>query len=54
MLREEIEEAVRSLKAGKYPGADNLPSELLKNRAEATTIHVSDTPENVGDGGMAE
>ena len=38
MLREEAEEAVRSLKAGKSPGVDNIPSELLKNGGEATTI----------------
>ena len=37
MLREEVEEAVRSLKAGKSPGVDNTPSELLKNGSEATT-----------------
>ena len=38
MLREEVEEAVQSLKAGKSPGVDNIPSELLKNGGEATTI----------------
>ena len=37
LLREEVEEAVRSLKAGKSPGVDNSPSELLKNGGEATT-----------------
>ena len=37
MLREEAKEAVRSLKAGKSPGVDNIPSELLKNGGEAIT-----------------
>ena len=37
VLREEVEEAVRSLKAGKSPGVHNIPSELLKIGAEATT-----------------
>ena len=37
LLREEVEEAVRSLKAGKSPGVDNIPSEWLKNGGEATT-----------------
>ena len=36
MLKEEAEEAVCSLKAGKSPGVDNIPSELLKNGVEAT------------------
>ena len=38
VLREEVEEAVRRLTAGNSPGVDNIPSELLKNGAEATTI----------------
>ena len=37
MLGEKVEEAVSSLKAGKSPGVDNIPSELLKNGGEATT-----------------
>ena len=37
MLGEEVEEAVHSLKAGKSPGVDNIPSELLRNGGEATT-----------------
>ena len=37
MLREKIEKAVCSLKAGKPPGRDNIPSELLKNGGIATT-----------------
>ena len=46
MLREEVVEVVRSLKAGKSPGVDNIPSELLKNGG--------DMPEDLGDEGMAE
>ena len=38
VLREGVEEVVRSLKASKSPGVDNIPSELLKNGGEATTI----------------
>ena len=34
VLREEIEGAVHSLKAGMSPGVDNIPSELLKNGRE--------------------
>ena len=37
MLREEVEEAVRSLKAEKSPGVDNISSELLDG-GEATTV----------------
>ena len=37
MLREEVEEAVRNLKAGKFPRVDNIPCELLKNGRETTT-----------------
>ena len=37
LLREELEEALDSLKAGKPPGANNIPSKLLKNGNEATT-----------------
>ena len=37
VLRKEVEEAVRSLKAGKSPEVDNIPSELLKNTGKATT-----------------
>ena len=37
VLREEAEEAVYSLKAGKSPGVDKIPSELLKAGGEATT-----------------
>ena len=37
VLREEVEEAVRSLKAGKSAGVDNITSDLLKNGGKATT-----------------
>ena len=37
VLREEVEVAVRSLKAGKAAGVDDIPFELLKNGGEATT-----------------
>ena len=37
MLREEAEEAVRSLKAQKSSRVDNTPSVLLENGGEATT-----------------
>ena len=33
VLRQEVEEAVQSLKAGKSPGVDNILSELLKMEA---------------------
>ena len=33
LLREEVKEAVHSLKAGKSPGVDNISSELLKIEA---------------------
>ncbi|KAH3832387.1 hypothetical protein DPMN_003787, partial [Dreissena polymorpha] len=31
LLKEEVEERVRSLKAGKSPGVDNFFSELIKH-----------------------
>ena len=37
VLREEVEEAVHSLKVRKFPEADNIPSELLKSGGGATT-----------------
>ena len=37
VMREEFEEAVHSLKAGKSPGANNIPFKLLKNGGKATT-----------------
>ena len=30
-VKEEVEEAVRTLKGGKSAGADNIPAELLKH-----------------------
>ena len=41
MLRAEVEEDVHNLKAGKSPGVDNIPSELLNNGGEATTTVVT-------------
>ena len=38
MLREEVEEAMSSLKSEMSPGEDNISSELLKNGDEATII----------------
>ena len=35
--RKDVEEAVHSLKTGKTSGVNSIPSELLKNRGEATT-----------------
>ena len=40
VLGEEVEEAVR--KAGKSPGADTIPSEVLKNGGETTTTVLID------------
>ena len=37
VLREEVEEAVRSLKERKSQEVDNIPAELLKNGGKATT-----------------
>ena len=55
MLREEAEEGVRSLKAGKSPGVDNVPFNLLKIGDEArTTVMTADMPENLGDEGISE
>ena len=48
---EEVEEAVRSLKAGKSPGVD-ITSELL--RRGFNNSPYSDMPEDLGDEGMAE
>ena len=36
-LLEEIDSAIKSLKCGKSPGLDNIPSELLKNRGDEGT-----------------
>ena len=43
MLREVVEEAVRSLKSGKSEGVDNIRSELLKNGGKATTTVLTAT-----------
>ena len=37
IMQEEVKEAVRSLKAGKSPGIDNIPGELLKYGGEELT-----------------
>ena len=37
VLREEVEEAIKSLPIGKSPGADNIPAELIKNGGEEVT-----------------
>ena len=42
VLREEAEEAVYSLKAGKSPGVQNILSELLKIGGEATTTVLTE------------
>ena len=41
VLREEVEETVRSLKAGKSPGVDNIPSELLNHGGETITTDLT-------------
>ena len=53
MLTEEVEEAVRSLKAGKSPEVNNIPFELLKNGGR-TTSPDSNMQEDLGEEGMAE
>ena len=45
--REEVEEAAHSLKAGKSPGMDNTPSELLMNGGEATTTVLTTICKNI-------
>ncbi|XP_068213304.1 uncharacterized protein [Palaemon carinicauda] len=37
VLREEVEEAIRSLKPGKAAGVDNIPAELIKHGGETVT-----------------
>ena len=46
-VQEEVEEAVRSLTAGKSPGVDNILSELLKNGGEATTTVLTATCQKI-------
>ena len=53
LLREEAEDAVHSLKAGKSPGMDNIPSELLKNGSKKITSPDSNM-EDLRDKGMVE
>ena len=50
-MREEVAEAVHSLRAGKSPGVD---SELLKNGDEATTVLTTICQKIWEDKGMAE
>ena len=54
MVRKEVEEAVHNPRAGKSPGVDNIPSELLKNGGETTTIALTVIQEDLGDEGMVE
>ena len=42
VLRKEDEEAELNLKAGKSPGADSIPSELLTNGDQATPAVLSE------------
>jgi len=41
ILREEVEEAIRSLPVGKSPGADNILAELLKHGGETVITQVT-------------
>ena len=45
-LREEV---VRNPRAGKYPGVDNIPSELLRNGGETTTAVLTVIRQKIGD-----
>ena len=56
VLREEVEEAVHSLEVGKFPEADNIPSELLKSGGgkKKKNSPDSDMQEGLGDEGIAE
>ena len=47
VLREEVKEAVRGLKARKSPGVNNIPSELLKTEDEATTTVLTTICKNI-------
>ena len=47
VLREEVEEAVRNPKAGKSPGVDTIPSEVLKNGGETTTTVLTVTCQKI-------
>ena len=55
VLREEVEVAVHSLKAGKSPVSDNIPFELLKNGGEGTTtVLTAVCQKDLGDEVMAK
>ena len=41
VLREEVEAAIKTLKPGKSPGVDNVPSELIKHGGESTVEALS-------------
>ena len=41
ILREEVEEAIRSLPTGKSPGADNITAELLKHGGQEMVTYVT-------------
>ena len=43
VLREEVEEAVQSLKGGKSPSVENVLPELPKDEGEATTTVLTAT-----------
>ena len=47
VLREEVEEAVRSPKAGKSPGVVNILSELLKNVGKTTPTVLTVISQNI-------
>ena len=49
MLREEVEEAVYSLKAGKFPVVDNIASELLRNGGKATATVLTVICQKIGE-----
>ena len=38
ILRDEVEQAIKSLKVGKASGVDNIPAQLIKNGGEPVTI----------------
>ena len=49
ILKEEVEDAVRSLKGGKAAGVDNIPAELL-NLQDQSSLECCDSylPEDMG------
>ena len=55
VLREEVEEAVHSLKAGKSPRVDSIPSKLPENGGAATiAVLTAIMPKDLGDEEMVE